>query len=393
MTDIKIIPYTVITIVGEKDTSFFQLLKIPIVQLLKSHDINYLFFDNAISNELLEKELMFPTANKVVVLCVNSKEEVDDIKAIALKHNFSNTIFTENNYITEKEIPDIQNLNLQEPTFLIYETNLNVCKHIDDLKVCVIGDIHGDFEGLKKILLDDKGIKLVDGKIVVTDKDKYVKHILVGDYIDKGTFKGIKRTIEFIYNNLEHFYVIVGNHEHWTAEYLNKKFKHTADTAKLIGNWFTTTILLLEDEELREKFFKIYNNSYSSIDTPFAIITHAPCENKYLYKENAVAIKQMRNLRLPVSNDYDTWDEYCNARDIFFSFLKDDASQSNKFHIFGHAVVPEPFKFKNKICIDTGAGYSGSLSTANINDEGDITFKSYKCDKKDKELLIPFFKD
>ncbi|MEO6304838.1 MAG: hypothetical protein ABIP51_16880, partial [Bacteroidia bacterium] len=156
--------------------------------------------------------------------------------------------------------------------------------------------------------------------------------------------------------------------------------------------WFQTTVLLLQDKELREKFFKIYNNSFHSVETPLAVITHAPCRNIYLGKNDDISLKFQRNLSMPkYENDIRTIDEKLADRDAFFSFIKEDASDTDKYHLFGHTMINEVFKLKNKICLDTGCVVGGKLSCAIFN-EGNLTFKSYdSIGYKKYEKLYPYF--
>ena len=277
--------------------------------------------------------------------------------------------------------------------------NLTINPHLffyDSTKFCVVGDVHGSIQEFKTMLTDNKGISIdkKTNKFIITDSSKYMKHILVGDYIDKGDYRNIKQTIELIYNNLEHFIVCIGNHEYWVAEYLLGKIKPSNGNTAIIGQWFQTVVLLLHDVELREKFFAIYKKSFHSIETPIAIITHAPTAKQYLNKSDGVSLKFQRNLQLTKFSDEDKIELEIKLyeRDKFFTFLKEEASHEDKYHLFGHTEIPEVFKYKNKICLDTGCISGGSLSVAIFNDDK-LEFKSYKSIRKESKTFFTYFSE
>lgn len=382
----NLIPYSVIAVVSDEKNSQVTFNKViyRLDKLIESHEINSLFIYDFDEREISES-LNFPSTYKLFVINVTNNKQMDFLKKECEKKHFNFNIIDFTGMFTKNPL-DIKNFKLD----FKYETQMNAIKVIPDEKICVVGDIHGSYHEFVEMLQDGKGIKVVGNKITVIDDTKYVKHVLVGDYIDKGEFKNIKKTIELIENNLEHFYIVIGNHEWWVAEYLNGKIYPSREVSKVIGDYFQTVLLLQSDKELKEKFFKIYNNSFYSIESPFAIITHAPCENKYLYKEDNKSLKNIRNLKVPRMDEFETREEFFQARNECFSFIKNDANPFNKFHIFGHTEIPEPFQYMNKICIDTGCISGNSLTSVMVSIDG-VEFKSYKSNVSKKSEFCTYF--
>jgi predicted phosphodiesterase len=259
-------------------------------------------------------------------------------------------------------------------------------------KYIVVGDIHGDFDTFMKFLAGIPGVTLRKNKIIVDEPSQSYKIILVGDYIDKGSFAQIQRTIDFLYENKEHFLICMGNHEYWVMDLLLGNVKVSEAVLEQMSSWFKTAFLLFQDEVLRNKFFKLFDETYHHIETNEANITHAPCKNEFIGKWDKVSLKHQRNLRYPKILECTTEEEYLKIREEFFQFLVDEANDNDKYHIFGHTMVSEIFKYKNKICLDTGSVVGNKLSTAWF-EEGKMTLKSYDSTMPKKESLHPYFRN
>lgn len=402
METIKITPYTIVALCGQAGSGKGYFAKKRIYSPLTKHGIPCKIYSNSIEVEnILHENLTFPANILVGMIFAETREGLEEIIATCKEFHFQLIILKMSKdfplplslYPNTYEI-DLSKETIQDSYKVSYERSTAVLKVLDDAKCCVVGDVHGSWMAFQQMLTDDKGI-VIDKKtqkIVITDPAKYTKHILVGDYIDKGSYKGIRKMIEFLYDNLEHFEICVGNHEFWVYKYLKGAIKPSAANTRLIGEWFTTVVLLLQDEVLREKFFHIYNHSYHIIETPLAIVTHAPCRTKYLRKEDEVSMKFMRNLKMNRDEEFTTEEEMLEARNNFFQFILDEADQLRKYHIFGHTMIPELFQYKNKICLDTGCVVGGKLSVALFNEEGELSFKKYNNPNPEKlELLMPYF--
>lgn len=387
MKTVTIKPYSLIAVLSE---SYNRFVEDKIIPLFKDHKLEYQhLFSGLYTLPLIEYYMNFPSNVQGIFIEISTIEDVKELELLAEKHNYQFSVLS---FLKTKS--NIKEINLLTDSTVNFEIDLKATREIEDYNVAIVGDIHGSFDTFIKMLCDDKGIKVdrKTNKIFVTDQDKYVKHILVGDYLDKGTYKGITKMINFLSDNLEHFHICIGNHEYWVAEYLLGNIKPNEVNTFLIGSWFTSVVLLLQNNELKEKFFKIYNASVHCVETPTAIVTHAPCKNIYLRKEDSASMREMRNMRYPKEKEFTTEEEYFNVRNNFFKFILDEADDLNKLHFFGHTMIPDIFKHKNKICLDTGCVVGGKLSVALLNEEGDLNFKQYENKSPiKKEKLEPYF--
>lgn len=255
--------------------------------------------------------------------------------------------------------------------------------------VLVIGDIHGCIDALKKLIIKS-GMFTIDeeGIISLSDVLKYPKAriILVGDYLDKNTDEKIIETIEFIYKNRKFFLIVRGNHEKHCYDVLKgdiqrySKVKETVidefgvsstitkeveieNEKEIIANYFSSVLLFDVNDDIRRKFEVLYEGSYYYIkdEKDRFIITHAPCSNNVLYKDNKTAYKSQNTIRYPKMNNEDITTSL-SEREEFFKFIKEDANECMSYHIFGHVSVNGIMRYKNKINLDTGCYISGNLS-------------------------------
>jgi predicted kinase len=180
----------------------------------------------------------------------------------------------------------------------------------------VIGDSHECVDELKQLI----GL-LPEGCVVVH----------VGDYLDKGG-----NTLEMVNYMYERHqkgdYILQGNHENYVYKRLRGQIEANEALEK---DFFTSVTPLLENEEAREKFFSIFEQSY-----PFLVlnrfdikgglpvfISHAPCSNIHLGKVHDTALLAQRNYRVkdrtkPMVKD--------------LAWLYKEAESIHPLHIFGH---------------------------------------------------------
>ena len=93
----------------------------------------------------------------------------------------------------------------------------------------------------------------------------------------------------------------------------------------------------------------------------------------------------------PKKADFPDDESYLNAREAAFKFLVDDSDTILPYHVFGHTPVPNVYKNKNKICLDTGCATGGYLSCVLF--EGKKVFiKKYKSSQPAEEPIIPYFR-
>jgi len=238
------------------------------------------------------------------------------------------------------------------------------------------------------------------------------KILLLGDWIDKGPDS--RGVIEFIYNNQEWFFLTVGNHENWVYKYLKGIIPAKSVEPGLIENYFDTVLLLQDDEELREKFFELVENAKSFYIHKEFVVTHAPCRNKYIGKLHGKSLKYQQHVMYPkmpgaesivdkiveffyrkvnkkTKKMSDRESAYIKEIEIFFSFLKQEASLIHPSHFFGHIACGYMTVF-NKINIDTGCYKGGKLTYATIKPGEKMSIDCVLSkQKKTSEGLLDFF--
>jgi len=213
--------------------------------------------------------------------------------------------------------------------------------------------------------------------------------LLLGDLIDKGY--GVREVIEFIHNNLEWFKMVKGNHENFVYRYLKGDIS-TKDLPPqdVIDTYFDSIKLFESDEELKNKFFEICELMKPFLKHDDFVVTHAPCDQKYLGKLGSVSERNQRTIVYPKSQDFDNPQEYLENKYNFFKFFREQASKSLPYHVFGHVSTKSLSKLHNKINLDTGAVSGGHLSSIIINTSGRHLIKKIpqinnKIIKKDLE--------
>lgn len=306
----------------------------------------------------------------------------------------------------------------------------------DGPEYVLIGDIHGCLEEFKELLVLNG---FVIGADLIVHHPENKKVLLIGDLIDKGY--DVAGVIEFVYANIDQFYMVIGNHEAFVYRLL-KKISNTKDsTAEVRKEYFETYYLLadyveptkkeilseyrksfgkddyafefLTDEEivdayflthpapskeeqekttqLREKFFKIVENMKSFFVHKDFVATHAPCESKYLGKITDSALKASRDFRYPKQADYEDFSSFMYEFDLRTAYIRIEANDLYKLHVFGHVMSKEVSRFKNKVCIDTGCVAGGKLSSLAILNRRKVDVKSVpasiKVKSKGKELF------
>ena len=244
-------------------------------------------------------------------------------------------------------------------------------------KYIIIGDVHECVDDLKGLLLDygykfNVG-KLEAGKLVVPESLKDTKLVLVGDWIDKG--KRTKEIIEFLYENREHFYLVLGNHENFVDKYIRGEVQGVDQ--ELIHSYFESTQVLLKDAELLAKFQYLVSMSkpfyrYVGSGGPSFYVTHAPCRNKYIGKLDANSARHQRNFRIDREEPLEGQ----------LAFLQEEAVKNHPYHVFGHIAAKRSFRIRNKLHIDTGSVHGNLLSSVSIS------FRPFLKSRKASQAVI-----
>ncbi|RAV17805.1 metallophosphoesterase [Paenibacillus contaminans] len=241
-----------------------------------------------------------------------------------------------------------------------------------DQQYIIVGDVHECVDDLKGLLLDH-GYKIDAGQLVVPDKLKQTKIILVGDWIDKG--KQTQEIIQFMYDNREHVYFVLGNHENFVDKYLKGEINGVDQ--ELLHTYFDSTQVLLNDPELREKFQHLVSISkpfyrYAGARGPSFYVTHAPCRNKYIGKLDPSSVRHQRNFRIDREAPLEGQ----------LAFLREEAVRNHPYHVFGHVAAKNSFRIGNKLHIDTGSVHGNLLTSVSI------TFKPFMKSRKSQQAVI-----
>ena len=263
--------------------------------------------------------------------------------------------------------------------------------HLSSLdEYIIIGDVHGCIDELQQLLMQNGFSIDSNGLIELSPNTNFTSIVLLGDFIDKGNRNKIIETINFIYKNYYHlnqnrqqFYLIKGNHEEMVYRYISNDptLEVTKKRLEDKNKYYNTVEILEKDYNLKKKFLELYDVSYSWLQYRFnsnfsAILTHAPCEIKYLGKDDNKSYSKMIKCSSRSKNKDLKLDD-------LLSYIHKEAEDNQNYHIFGHLSQPNIRKYKNRICIDTSAIYGDTLSCAIIK-EDQLTFDSTPFQKKQK---------
>lgn len=277
-----------------------------------------------------------------------------------------------------------------------YEVNLvnhdlyQECLLSNKFDYVTIGDIHGCYDEFVA-LLEKNDFKVEGGKISHEDSDKRI--VLVGDLVDKGYAVG--PVIELIHNNLDLFFMTKGNHENFVYRYLKNDIP-TKDLPEqeVIDTYFDSITLFESDEDLKQKFFEVVDAMKPFLLHDDFVVTHAPCDQKYLGKLGSVSERNQRTIVYPKEAEFENKLDYLEAKYNFFKFFRSQASRSLPYHLFGHVSTKGIGRLYNKINLDTGAVSGGKLTSIIINKNGRHLLKdvsSRENEKVVKKDLNEFF--
>lgn len=247
----------------------------------------------------------------------------------------------------------------------------------------IIGDVHGCIDELKELIT--KFDFVVEGNdIIDTEGSKHKGLIFIGDLIDKSDDADLEATIRFVHHNMNRFgdriQLVFGNHEDMVKKWLtdDPSLEKTAERYEQKELFYNTTKLLENNEPLKALFFEIVDNMKPFVRVNGSknksfIVTHAPCEIRYLGKVDRTSkIKQNRCVSRSKNKD--------KTNDELLPFLMEEAIKNHPVHIFGHLGQTNVRTFKNKVCIDTGCVYGFSLTGYIVNNAKPI-IKSVKSKK------------
>lgn len=208
----------------------------------------------------------------------------------------------------------------------------------------VIGDIHGCRKNL---------IELLEKISPHPDQDTL---IFLGDYIDRGPdSKGVIDEILNLNKRMLNVITLMGNHEKAFIDYINGK---NLNFYLAIGGMQTLKSYGIEP-----------------LDDP---LTAIPSEHMYFLKNLLLYWQDEENIfvhaglepGIHVSQQHQDWLLWARG-----DFLSSDYDFGKRI-IFGHTVFQQPFAEKNRIGIDTGVVFGGSLTCLVLPDMKFVSVKN-----------------
>jgi len=239
----------------------------------------------------------------------------------------------------------------------------------------ILGDVHASYETMIKALKKLKGVTIAGGLGDCLELDERTGIVLAGDILDKGT--QLPQTLEWTHRYRLHprVKIVMGNHERRVANILNKysdseEPSESKETGLLVPspNFEDHAVTLLVNPFLEKMFREIYQVCLpfvqlhgTAMDQVEFIVTHSPCDNKYLGKIDGKSVTHQRYFH------YGREDQY----QAVAAFLQKQSLNARNFpyHIFGHVPVAEARVFGNQIAIDTGCGMGGALTVVTMTKE------------------------
>lgn len=317
---------------------------------------------------------------KITVMNELKLEEVDFLSSYPNNHEFI-IIGFENNYEKIYESVSIlahknnYNLNTIDHTNIHHDIKLPdwetyINNHLgNNYNWIVIGDVHGCFNELITLLTSQYGFIYdpISKKLFDSPESKQYGIIFAGDLVDKSSDEDIENTLRFIDINFNHLgdrlHLIRGNHEEMVWRWITNDASLEKSKQRLYEKeiYYNTTFLLEKNSELKNIFLDLYKSMKIWIKTNSFIVTHAPCENKFLGKLDSISTKKQIKCESRSKNSNKTNDEIT-------PYLMIEANEHHPKHIFGHMGQTNVRIFKNKICIDTGCVYGGSLTGYTVHD-------------------------
>lgn len=254
----------------------------------------------------------------------------------------------------------------------------------------IFGDIHGCYDEFIELLGKHNFEVSSEGRISHIENKKIV---LVGDIIDKGY--GIEKMIDLVHKNIDQIYMVLGNHENFVYKYISGLIDlKTAPSKEVIDEYFNTIYLLQDNEELKNKFLEIVWHCKGFFIHRDFIVTHAPCQTKYLGKLSGFALKAQRDYKYPKHQETQSDQEYIDVLQKEFEFLRKQAVRNHPYHIFGHIMTARSNGHFNKVNIDTGCVAGNRLTSVVVNPNGRLFFidvSSAGNTNVKKEKLVNFF--
>ena len=241
---------------------------------------------------------------------------------------------------------------------------LDKCRLANDRDYLIISDIHGCYKELVE-LLDKSGIKINQETKEIENNEFDKEIIIAGDYIDSGN--EILEVIDFIYQNRNKIKLVIGNHEHRLYKELIGELEHIDEI------WYNTYDQIKDNKEMKSKFIDLFENySYPFFKTDRFIVTHAPCQSKYLGRVDNKSLVNQRYYHHSENREISLIEEL-NQIHLF------DNNLSYFYHIFGHIpAIHAGANIQNRILIDGACSMGRLLISLEVSKTGYLFRKEVK---------------
>lgn len=242
----------------------------------------------------------------------------------------------------------------------------------------VVGDLHGCLEEFKELLCE-AGFEIDNGNRINGNVNTLI--ILTGDIPDRGN--EVSELIDFILVNISRIKICKGGHDRYLLKYSENgrigKVDGIVDgiVDRIVDDGIKKDKLKHFDSKEKldpkdlSKFETIMENQWYFYIHNHFVITHSPCENRYIGKFDKFSIRKQRSDSYPHREDYASEEEYIDDLRKHFSYILNDGKRNDPIHIFGHVSVNNAAIVENKIFLDTGCVYGNKLSGVWINAEYD----------------------
>lgn len=233
-------------------------------------------------------------------------------------------------------------------------------------EVYVVGDVHEDLGSFIDLMrrigvgVSDDGRLETNGKNIV----------LAGDILDKGY--NTKATIDFFHRNRDRISFVMGNHDKHARRVLTGEKDESTVPKFIRENFYTAMNVLRNDVELRKKYLELSSQFMPCHQGDWYIVTHVPCQNKYLGKVDNASVRNQEYIAVPQDLSEG------NNLEYFMKPFQEEADRQHPWHVFGHMAFEKPFWQGNKIGIDTGAVHGNALTLVRL-----------KCRDKPKFYSVP----
>lgn len=227
----------------------------------------------------------------------------------------------------------------------------------------VVGDIHGMYDALIDLLVNQAGFYWNNNGKLVSDTYELCS---VGDMVDRGenSLKVLDLKIKF---------AVLGNHD-W------KLLKYLVGKKVYLNNGLETTV----DELNYVSNKKIADYTHYLLHRPLQLVIN----DKYLIVHGGMRNKHF-NAPFKYAMNSNLFGCPTGLHDENGFPIRDDWWKKYKLPykcIYGHTPVKEVFRYKNTINIDTGAVYGGYLTA--YDPENDIIYQ-VKTHKPSTNIYVP----